>query len=351
MTARFDFITSLGKKTTWEQTIDVMNEMRSHRMKPCVVTYCSAISVCTRGSQWSRALKVLDDMQSALVQPNVVTYNSAIKACGVGLHWAGALEILDQMLVSGVPSNERTHNTLLAVFVKAHLWQTALQLLDYMPSFGVEPDVISYNTVLNGCHSCGQWRHALHLFSCMQRSSITPDVRTYNSLMKSPTPWACSLAALREMRENATLPQPDVATYGAAISSCARCNQWVQALALLNEWRAAGNEPDELMLMSVRKSRAKWIHKSSRTFLVPNISPDEPLHFEKYSETAQAASQRCNAGVGTAADIHSSSKARTLMSSQGQRDQWAHALRLLQKFENCTPHWKTERKGRLVVSV
>jgi len=273
------------------------------------------------------ALEVLGDMHSARVQPNVVTYNSAIKACRVGLHWAGALEILDQMLVKGVPTNEETHNTLLDVFVKCHLWQTALQLLDCMSSFGVQPNVVSYNTVLNGCLSSGQWEHAAHLLSTMQRSRTAPDVVRYNPLIKGTTQ--------REKSQNAKAPHPNVVNNGAVISSDARC--WFQTLALCNGWPAADIEPDELMLMSLRKSRVNGTHKSNRTFFPYDISTNETLHFENSSETAQAASRSCNAGGGRAADIH------TL--SQGQSDQSARALSLLQNSENCTPHRETEWNG------
>ena len=328
MTSRTTSINSPAAKRVWEQTMDLMCEMRSHRLVPCVVTYSAAISACTRKKQWSQALDILGDMQCARVEPNVVTYNSAIKACGVGLHWDGALKILDQMLANGVPTNVRTHNTLLDVFVRARLWKTALQLLGDMPSFGVQPDVISYNTVLNGCLSCTQWGEALQVLSSMQREGIVPDVVTYNSLIKGigmSKQWATSLALLREMIHNPKKPDPNIVTYGAAISSCARCNQWEQALALYNEWRTAGNEPDQMMMSTL----ARGVFPN----MILNASQDEPLYVVPESFRAKGSRE---VGARTLSEVGKSMRFRE------QRGHWARALRLLQNFENCAPHTQTE---------
>ncbi|CAK0790319.1 unnamed protein product, partial [Prorocentrum cordatum] len=81
-----------------------------------------------------------------------------------------------------------------------------------------------------------QWQRALALLSEMREAKLEPNVISYNAWISACAKgeqWQRALALLSAMRE-AKL-EPNVISYNAGTSACAKGEQWQRALALLSE--------------------------------------------------------------------------------------------------------------------
>ena len=56
--------------------------MRTHNIKPDVISFNSAINACAKDNQTAAAMKLLSEMESCGVEPDIQTYNALISSCG-----------------------------------------------------------------------------------------------------------------------------------------------------------------------------------------------------------------------------------------------------------------------------
>ena len=45
------------------------------------ITYNASISACEKGEQWVKALELMEEVRSSRLRPDVSTYSAAISAC------------------------------------------------------------------------------------------------------------------------------------------------------------------------------------------------------------------------------------------------------------------------------
>ena len=70
----------VGITSNFEQTLDLLAEMRRINLAPDVIIYNAAIRACEKCKQWQHAFCSLAETRSGTVLRNVTTYNSVISA-------------------------------------------------------------------------------------------------------------------------------------------------------------------------------------------------------------------------------------------------------------------------------
>ncbi|CAL1146703.1 unnamed protein product, partial [Cladocopium goreaui] len=147
-------------------------------------------------SKWSLALQLFDDLRQRELEASLISYNSTISACA-----------------------------------KSGEWQRALALLEDADATATGCDVISYNAAITACSNAAEWDHALSLLRALNLSRLKANLITYNAM----------LGGCRSVQEVWTFIEeaeslglnPNMITYGAAISACDRLGESQQALLLL----------------------------------------------------------------------------------------------------------------------
>ena len=106
------------------------------------------------------------------------------------------------------------------------------------------PDVITCSAVMSAFDKGKQWKAAKALLIAMEKSFL-------NSTKVDDTEWV--------------LPSPNEFTYASAISSCARCSQFEEALEILDRMR--NNAQNSTIEDSPSPNR--WVYNSALAACVP----------------------------------------------------------------------------------
>ena len=186
-------------------------------------------------------------MRTHGVRPDVISYNTAIAACGARAYYKDAVALLSEMWDQGLEPDIISYNSAISACEKGGQWQQALELLGEMKELG--PDVISFAAAISACEKGGQWERALALLDeCRGTPGVTANLHCFNaaiSACEKGGQWERALALLSEMRDPAKraakrLPAPDYISYSAAILACARHRKWRPAAELLREAETLG---------------------------------------------------------------------------------------------------------------
>ncbi|CAL1386435.1 unnamed protein product [Linum trigynum] len=163
------------------------------------------------------------------LSPGKFTFPFVVKACaGLGSHELGR-QVHAQVAKFGPESHLITENALIDMYTKCDDLAVAHKLFDEM----TEKDAISWNSVISGYARLGQMRKARALFDKM--------------------------------------PQRTIVSWTAMVTGYSRMGSYADALDLFRQMQMAGNEPDEISIVSVLPACAqlgalevgKWIHMYS----------------------------------------------------------------------------------------
>jgi pentatricopeptide repeat protein len=125
----------------------------------------------------------------------------------------------------------------------------SVALLDWMKEYNISPDIITCTLLLSSLST--EAKVAVEFLRDMQQQQHQQSTqRDDESIPVLSTPWS--------------LPRPNVYSYSAAISACARCREYATALELLDELRQQHDlEPNTVVYNAVlqalaQEARAKW---------------------------------------------------------------------------------------------
>jgi len=220
-------INAFKARGEWKPALELLAELEIHAsLRPDVVSYSSAIAAIAPTGNWREACRLLDRMRAANVPPNEFSYGAAISACDAGGEWVRAVALLRELERTHAPSLV-AYTSAISACAKDGAWQQALRLLVRMPLIGLQPNVIQFNAAISACAKAKEWRPALALLKRMRGEANANDK-----------------GQPRQRRRRRLYPSPNVVSYNAAISACARGGVWREALALLRQMRTDGLAPD-----------------------------------------------------------------------------------------------------------
>jgi pentatricopeptide repeat domain-containing protein 1 len=180
--------------------------------------------------QWKSALAIFATLPLGSIS-NAACYVEAIRAHGAMGQPARALDTFATLEQSGLPLSLVSFSAAIRACATENHWPIALSLLEDARDLGLEPDTIVCNAALSACERGGQWEEALLLLREMVCSDVSPPDRiSYNTAIAALSrggQWHKAIELLDEMPRVVAPPhnRPDVHSFGAAISACARSGQ------------------------------------------------------------------------------------------------------------------------------
>ncbi|CAN0907038.1 Pentatricopeptide repeat-containing protein At2g20540 [Linum grandiflorum] len=191
--------------------------------------YNAMIRTYTHNSLYGLTITVYRRMLSELnkpISPDKFTFPFVVKACaGLESHQLGK-QIHAHVFKLGPQSHVLTENALIDMYAKCDSLSDCHQVFDEM----TERNAISWNSVISGHARLGQMRKARALFDKM--------------------------------------PERTIVSWTAIVTGYSRMGSYADALELFGQMQMAGNEPDEISIVSVLPACAqlgalevgRWIH-------------------------------------------------------------------------------------------
>eukprot|EP00439_Symbiodinium_sp_Y106_P068992 s4371_g11.t2 len=243
-------INACGKSGHWQHALKLFLEFKARSGQANVITYGSVINACANGEEWHRSLLLLQDLQDEGLEINVILFSSAISACERAGEWRHALSLLSELRDTATESNVILYNATLSSFKHTGEWEHALHLLAVLDLSTTRADVVTYGSAVATCELRGSWREAQAVLESSDH--IPPDKMTCNAILRACVhgqDWGRALQCVRDLERNMTAQTVD---YSMAISVCEKCEQWEQALLLLQEILGLGlRSRDEAAVASI----------------------------------------------------------------------------------------------------
>ena len=170
---------------------------------------------------------------------------SLLKALELSGHWEWALALLRWAGAEGAADAAALEMVVRALGREGQ-HDAICDLLDEMPlPPGSRLDVRAYTTVLHALSRAGRYERALQLFAELRRQGVAPTLVTYNVVLdvygRMGRSWPQIVALLEEMR--AAGVEPDDFTASTVIAACCRDGLVDEALTFFEDLKARGHTP------------------------------------------------------------------------------------------------------------
>ncbi|KAG5182829.1 hypothetical protein JKP88DRAFT_317251 [Tribonema minus] len=187
-------LVACGKAGRLNDAVQLIDNMRNHRVSPDGRTYLTLIQQCVRNSASThagdsrggskRALELLQLMKDAGPVPNIRHFTAAIMVCVAERNGISAITIFRMMQHEGIRPDLQSWGALL------HAIGRAGQLAEMMACYremcatgGVQPNLVIMTTLLDNAGKAGEVSIAEGIWSEMRDRQLAPDVKTYNALI------------------------------------------------------------------------------------------------------------------------------------------------------------------------
>jgi len=197
---------------------------------PDAVAYHLVISACARGGQWYNGIRLLEELRQ-ISPPDVVAYTAAIRGCEYAGEWKWAVGLLDTMRKDGVPANEVT--------MAAVIGACATASASAAKKHSVNAEEVKLRK-----------QKALRLLRVMKKDAtiVDPNIVVFNAAIR-----ACGEALdldeafglLDELEEDGL--EPTVVTFGSLMTACERVGDMDGASKVFKRMKAAGIVPNEII--------------------------------------------------------------------------------------------------------
>jgi len=170
---------------------------------------------------------------------------SLLKALELSGHWEWALALLRWAGAEGAVDASALEMVVRALGREGQ-HDAVCALLDEMPlPPGSRLDVRAYTTVLHALSRAGRYERAVELFAELRRQGVAPTLVTYNVVLdvygRMGRSWPRIVALLDEMRVAGV--EPDDFTASTVIGACCRDGLVDEAVAFFEDLKARGHAP------------------------------------------------------------------------------------------------------------
>eukprot|EP00546_Thalassionema_frauenfeldii_P019783 CAMPEP_0178903362 /NCGR_PEP_ID=MMETSP0786-20121207/5115_1 /TAXON_ID=186022 /ORGANISM="Thalassionema frauenfeldii, Strain CCMP 1798" /LENGTH=660 /DNA_ID=CAMNT_0020574725 /DNA_START=191 /DNA_END=2173 /DNA_ORIENTATION=+ len=252
------------EEKAYEEAIQLFDEMRQKGIVDSV-SYGTVMAACETAQQWRQVLEYADELasQNAMTMDGM-TLTSALHACQQLGYADEALMYLSKMkqLKLGSPSEKRktagrerlgarralqgpdgvAYRLAISACARGGNWQQGIELLEEMPE---RNDVMAYTAAITGCEYAGEWRQAFALLERMRKRNVEPNEVTMAAVMGACA-TACAkyddevavkkaLQLLLVMNQDASICDPNICVYNAAIRTCGEARKLKTAFQLLKD--------------------------------------------------------------------------------------------------------------------
>ena len=192
------FYTAAMEASDWSSAIKLLHEMEANGIPPTEVSYSVTIKACGKSGQWEKSLDLLDVMRSKKMKINIYVYNAAIGAIAKAAkqrmrgieNSAGkllsteVLSLLAKMRSDGIEPDGFSYSSAISCYGSEGQWEEALRTIQEMRNGGpnIQPNKVAYTAAISSCGRSGQVDIAMQLFEQMREQGHTPDTVAYNAL-------------------------------------------------------------------------------------------------------------------------------------------------------------------------
>eukprot|EP00434_Breviolum_minutum_P001247 symbB.v1.2.001093.t1/scaffold33.1/size517934/45 len=228
-------MSSCEKLALWMQSLEQFSSLQSKELQADVVIY----GTTTAGS-WQCSQGLLDDMELRAIETNHIVFGAAL---ALGTPWQQAALVLHNMRFEANRPDIVTFNSTMPSMADECRWMEAIALLQDVKMKQIRQTTITFNTTVNTGERAGHWQEVLLLFQSAVAKALQSDAFSASSLLNAYTKtvqWQEALQVSQEFHDKS----PDLVIFNGLISACGKSSQWQLALELLFEVLLMSFQPD-----------------------------------------------------------------------------------------------------------
>jgi pentatricopeptide repeat domain-containing protein 1 len=303
------------KSYEWKTCLSYFDTMIDDaKLQPDRLSLTSALHACQQLGLAQRALTYLDMMKQQQVEldeqqkqqasssynngwkrnvqrvgPDAVAYRLAISACARGKSYKEAINVLETYLND--PYQQRPDQDVIAFTAAIHAcenagaWKYAFILVDKLRKSGAVPNEVTFAAVINACATaCAQIQQQQllqqNLMDLSSATSLPSEILVSSGDL--PEPQTKALQLLSVLRKDATVPNPNIQVYNAAIRVCAEAYDLSRAFQVFDILQKDKLRPTivtygTLMTACERVGSTKGMDKVFQLLRQQQQNDDEPI--------------------------------------------------------------------------
>eukprot|EP00434_Breviolum_minutum_P043623 symbB.v1.2.038896.t1/scaffold6229.1/size19837/2 len=308
-------ISSCEKAAKWEEALLLLEDATTRRFMD-VIAFNAAISACISGRLM--ALALLQEMFHCGLRPSIVTYNSAISVCEKAVEWKQAIAVLQLLKSEHSELDIITYNAVLSACQKSAQWQRALLFFAELQEQGLEPTIITCNASISACEEFGQWTQALYLLSLAE----SMDVISFNAAIGACEKASQWREALHLFFQASTIANGNTIT--SVTIALSKSMQWILVMQLLEDAFLRQSRPNAIAYGALLQSYE--IAGSGSDHVLWMLQKDAVSQLENHAkkQSAEMQEQRVAPGVDTF---------RALIQAQAVGSHWQRVITFLEEMQ------------------
>merc|ERR1719482_1580589 len=161
--------------------------MNERKIELSIVMYNTLIDACARCGRMEYLPKILEDMKSNRAKPNVITYSTMLKGHCQNGNIQEAFAILEQMKKDArLKPDEIMYNSLLDGCAQNNLVDEGLRLLEEMQSEGVQPSNFTLSILVKLMNRARRCDRAFAVVDeITKKYNFKPNVHVYTNLIQA----------------------------------------------------------------------------------------------------------------------------------------------------------------------
>jgi pentatricopeptide repeat protein len=198
-------------------------QLESGELDPSLDNWDRLIRALGQHNRFEDAVACFARVRSLGMTPTESTFNSLIGACGEQRNVSAALEVVEAMREQGLEPTERTYGVLMQACVESAEPMRAMALLKDAERDGIALNNVHFSTVMTGLIRGGERQRVFDLYIHMRAHHCLPDVGTYTALITACARLDQVEKAERyfeDMKEDGI--RPNRFAWNALIHACAR---------------------------------------------------------------------------------------------------------------------------------
>lgn len=238
----------------WRRAGALLRSMRELAVVADTIGLNAAVSCSARSGHWCESFALLAHMQERVLEADHVTCGSAVNSCAVaasapphgdqrGRLWERSVGLVFVLQARYVEANEIVLNAVIGACAKGDRWSAALAAFDCLRHGGLEADAVGHSSAASAFCASGRWNRALALLAAARALRAEADTVAHGAVASAcerGERWEMVVFIATELAAAWSI-NADSSGCNAAVVSCEKAGQWVQALAAYLKQRTRGS--------------------------------------------------------------------------------------------------------------
>ncbi|KAJ7528356.1 hypothetical protein O6H91_15G000100 [Diphasiastrum complanatum] len=244
-----DKLSKLCEEGRLKEALHMLELMVQQTTKPPIHAYVCLLKGCSRRKALAEGKKVHALIVQSVLDSNIFLANTLVhmySKCGSVLHAHKVFKNMPQ-------HNVYSWTAIISAYADSGEGEEAINLFQQMQETGLAPDKVLFVVVLKACASLAGLEQGRKLHSDIIKRSFQSDVVVGSTLVNMYAKWGCTEDA-RELFDN--LSERDVVSWNAMIAGYAQNGLGKEALALYEQMKQEGMQPNNVTFVLLLKACA-----------------------------------------------------------------------------------------------